>query len=92
MDFMHDQLSNGCTVRLLNVIDDFNREVLAIAVDFSLPANRVVRTLERLIQWKGKQTAIRCVNGLEYTGKILRYWAVQQKITFRFIQPGKPYQ
>lgn len=59
MDFMHDQLSDGRSVRLLNVIDDFNREALAIEVDFSLPASRVVRTLEQLIAWKGKPAAIR---------------------------------
>ena len=69
MDFMHDQLSDGRSVRLLNVIDDFNREALAIEVDFSLPASRVVRTLEQLIEWKGKPEAIRCDNGPEYTGK-----------------------
>ncbi|EEP93582.1 ISxcd1 transposase, partial [Yersinia aldovae ATCC 35236] len=40
MDFMYDQLSDGRSVRLLNVIDDFNREALAIEVDFSLPASR----------------------------------------------------
>ncbi|WP_368904025.1 DDE-type integrase/transposase/recombinase, partial [Providencia sp. 2.29] len=54
MDFMHDQLSDGRSVRLLNIIDDFNREALAIEVDFSLPASRVVRVLEQLIEWKGK--------------------------------------
>lgn len=40
MDFMHDQLSDGRTVRLFSVIDGFNREVLCIEVDFSLPASR----------------------------------------------------
>lgn len=92
MDFMHDQLSDGRSVRLLNVIDDFNREALAIEVDFSLPASRVVRTLEQLIEWKGKPAAIRCDNGPEYTGRILMSWAAQQNITLRFIQPGKPQQ
>ncbi|HDL8287348.1 TPA: IS3 family transposase [Yersinia enterocolitica] len=92
MDFMHDQLSDGRSVRLLNVIDDFNREALAIDVDFSLPASRVVRTLEQLIEWKGKPVAIRCDNGPEYTGKILTSWAARQNITLRFIQPGKPQQ
>ncbi len=58
MDFMHDQLSDGRSVRLLNVIDDFNREALAIEVGFSLPASRVVRILEQLIEWKGKPTSI----------------------------------
>mgnify|MGYP000846813929 FL=1 len=92
MDFMHDQLSDGRSVRLLNVIDDFNREALAIEVDFSLPANRVVRTLEQLIEWKGKPAAIRCDNGPEYTSKVLMSWAAQQNITLLFIQPGKPQQ
>ena len=39
-DFMHDQLSNGRSIRLCNVIDDFNREGLGIEVDFSLPSER----------------------------------------------------
>lgn len=46
MDFMHDQLSDGRSIRLFNLIDDFNREALAIDVDFSLPADRVVRSLD----------------------------------------------
>ena len=40
MDFMHDQLSDGRSIRLFNVIDDFNREGLCIDVDFSLPSKR----------------------------------------------------
>ena len=43
MDFMHDQLEDGRSIRLLNVIDDFNREALSIEVDFSLPSHRVIR-------------------------------------------------
>lgn len=57
MEFMHEQLSDGRSVRLLNVIDDSNREALGIEVDFSLPASRVVRTLEQLIEWRGKPEA-----------------------------------
>ena len=49
MNFMHDQLSNSRCFRLLNVIDDFNREALGIEVDFSLPSERLIRTLERII-------------------------------------------
>lgn len=52
MDFMHDQLSDGRSVRLMNVIDDFNHEALAIEMDFSLPASRVIRTLTQLIEWR----------------------------------------
>lgn len=92
MDFMHDQLSDGRSVRLLNVIDDFNREALAIEVDFSLPAIRVIKTLEQIIEWKGKPVSIRCDNGPEYSGNTLMTWAKQQDIRLNFIQPGKPQQ
>jgi transposase InsO family protein len=46
MDFMHDQLSNGRSIRLFNAIDDFNREALGIDVDFSLPSERVIHSLD----------------------------------------------
>ena len=49
MDFMHDQLSDGRSFRLFNVLDDFNREGLAIEVDLSLPSARVIRALEQVI-------------------------------------------
>lgn len=87
MDFMHDQLSDGRSIRLLNVIDDFNREAPAIEVDFSLPASRVVRTLEQLIEWKGKPVAIRCDNGPEYTGKVLMLCAHNDSNIPGFHQP-----
>ena len=54
MDFMHDQLQDGRTFRLLNVIDDFNREALGIEIDFSLPSERVIRELKQIISWRGK--------------------------------------
>ena len=46
MDFMADRLGDGRPFRLLNVLDDFNREGLGIEVDFSLPAERVIRSLD----------------------------------------------
>lgn len=54
MDFMHDQLEDGRSYRLLNVLDDFNREGLAIEVDLSLPSERVIRALDQIIEWRGK--------------------------------------
>lgn len=89
---MHDQLSDGRSVRLLNVIDDFNREALAIEVDFSLPSVRVIRTLEQLMARKGKPAAIRCDNGPKYTRGIFLSWAELHNITLNFIQPGNPQQ
>lgn len=92
MDFMHDQLENGRSYRLLNVLDDFNREGLSIEVDFSLPAARVVRSLEQLIEWRGKPKKIRCDNGPENVSHLLREWAKEHQIELVFIQPGKPQQ
>ncbi len=66
MDFMHDQLKDGRSFRTFNIIDDYNRECLGIEVDLSLPALRVIRTLERIIEWRGKPKTIRCDNGPEY--------------------------
>ena len=66
MDFMADELGDGRAFRLLNVLDDFNREGLATEVDFSLPAERVIRSLNRIIDWRGKPGAIRVDNGPEY--------------------------
>ena len=63
MDFMADQLADGRSFRTLNILDDFNREGLTIEVDFSLPAERVVRTLNQIISWRGKPLAIRVDNG-----------------------------
>ncbi|AVM75628.1 Integrase core domain protein [Magnetospirillum gryphiswaldense MSR-1] len=66
MDFMADRLGNGRAFRLLNVLDDFNREGLGIEVDFSLPAERVVRVLNQIIEWRSKPDVIRVDNGPEY--------------------------
>src|SRR6056297_1126336 len=66
MDFMADCLGDGRQFRLLNVLDDFNREGLGIEVDFSLPAERVVRALNQIIEWRGAPGTIRVDNGPEY--------------------------
>lgn len=92
MDFMHDQLTDGRSFRLFNVIDDFNREGLGIEVDFSLPALRVIRSLEQIIEWRGKPEAIRCDNGPEYISATLQEWAAQRDIRIDYIQPGNPQQ
>jgi putative transposase len=92
MDFMHDQLSDGRSIRLFNVLDDFNREGLDIEVGFSLPSERVIRSLDRIIEWRGRPDRIRCDNGPEYVSAALMAWANRRNIRIEFIQPGKPQQ
>lgn len=89
---MHDQLADGRSIRLFNVIDDFNREGLCIDVDFSLPSLRVIRALEQIIEWRGRPQAIRCDNGPEYVSGALKDWAEKRGIRLQFIQPGRPQQ
>jgi len=92
MDFMHDTLADGGSFRTFNVIDDYNREGLGIEVDRSLPTLRVIRTLDRIIEWRGKPKAIRCDNGPEYISHHLVEWAAKNEIKLLYIQPGKPQQ
>jgi putative transposase len=61
MDFMHDQLSDGRSFRLFNVLDDFNREGLGIEVDLSLPSGRVIRSLEQIIEWRGNRVSFAAI-------------------------------
>jgi putative transposase len=92
MGFMSDQLWNGKSFRTLNILDDFNREGLAINVDFSLPAARVVRNLSQVIAWRRKSAMIRVDNGPEYVNGKLIEWASKHQITLSYIQLGKPQQ
>ena len=92
MDFMADQLEDGRSFRALNVLDDFNREGLGIEVDLSLPAERVLRALNQIIEWRRKPDAIRVNNGPEYISAKLLNWAAWRNITIMHIPPGKPQQ
>lgn len=92
MDFMCDSLVDGRRFRLLNIIDDYNRESLAIEIDTSLPALRVIRTLEQLIERRTKPQVIRVDNGPEFISDRLQQWCGDKQIRLQFIQPGKPMQ
>jgi putative transposase len=92
MDFMHDQLADGRCIRLLNVIDDCSREVLGMEIDFSLPSERVIRTLDQIIEWRGKPAMIRSDNGPEYISKVFADWTHARGIQHLLIQPGNPQQ
>jgi len=92
MDFRHAWLSDGRSFRTFNVIDDFNREGLGIEVDLSLPVLRGIRSLNQIIELRGKPKAIRCDNGPEYLSHALASWAKKHDLIMMFIQPGNPQQ
>lgn len=92
LDFMHDTLACGKTIRTLNIMDDFSREALSITVDTSLPARRVIRELEKLLEWRGRPEKIRSDNGPEFLSAVLNQWCQEKGIEWEYIQPGKPTQ
>ena len=80
MDFMSDTLYHGRRFRTLNVLDEGVREALDIVIDTSIPDARVVRTLDRLVQWRSKPDAIRLDNGPEYLSGVFASWCRDQGI------------
>ena len=92
MDFMSDAFVDERRFQLLNIMDDYSPESLAVEVDTSLPALRVVRVLERLIEYRGKPEVIRVDNGPDFFSDRLGLWCEEKGIRLLFIQPGKPMQ
>lgn len=92
LDFMADALYGGRKFRTLNVIDEGNREVLAIEVACAIPSARVIRVLDELVTLYGAPAALRMDNGPELTSETLRAWCERHGVEQRFIQPGKPDQ
>ena len=89
---MSDSLFCGRRFRTFNVVDDFNREVLAIEIDLNLPALRVIRVLGRIVAWRGYPSTLRMDNGPEFISAALAEWAEDHDIELEFIKPGKPTQ
>lgn len=89
---MSDGLSCARRFRTFNVVDDFHREVLVIEVDIGLPADRVIRVLERIIAWRGYPNKLRMDDGPEFISNALAGWAEEHDIELEFIQSGKPIQ
>ncbi len=92
IDFMSDSLTDSRKFRILNVIDDFNRESLAVEPDTSLPTRRVIRVLEKIVSQRGRPAIIRIDNGPEFISHQLQEWCESQNIILHYIQPGKPTQ
>jgi putative transposase len=92
LDFMSDALTDGRKFRVLNIIDDFNRESLKIEVDTSLPALRVQRALDEIVKERGMPANIRSDNGPEFISRVMQEWCEDKKVSWHYIQPGKPMQ
>lgn len=92
LDFVHDVVQCGRTIRVLSVVDACTRECLALEVDTSFASRRVTRVLDEIIVARGAPQAIRCDNGPELTSRHFLAWAMERGIELLHIQPGKPAQ
>ena len=89
---MSDTLYAGNRFRTFNVIDDFNRECLAIEIDTSITGKRLIRVFERLRLERGLPDVLRVDNGPEFLCGEFVAWAEAAGIIIQYIQPGKPNQ
>ena len=92
IDFMSDSLMTGRRFRTFNVVDDYNREALAIEVDLNLPSQRIIRVLDRIALTRGYPAKMRMDNGPELISTTMAEWAEEYSVDLEFIQPGKPTQ
>jgi len=91
MDFMHDTLATGQSIRLLTVIDLYSRECVALVVGNAFTGSGVAAILGAAGQQRGKLPArIRVDNGTEFTSKALDHWAYWNHVQLDFSRPGKP--
>ena len=91
-DFVSDALYAGSRFRAFTVIDDFNREAVAIEIDTSLTAKRLIRVFERLQVTRGLPDVLRVDNGPEFLSSELVSWAESAGMMIQYIQPGEPNQ
>jgi putative transposase len=92
IDFMSDVLTNKRKFRTLNVIDDYNRQAIAVEVAHSMPASTVTTLMDRIIKENGKPRRIRTDNGPEFISKQFHDWCTAHGIDIQHIQPGRPMQ
>jgi putative transposase len=80
LDFVHDVVESGRTIRVLSVVDAYTRECLALEVDTSFASRRVTRVLEGIIARRGMPKTIRCGNGPELTSRHFLAWSIEDGI------------
>ncbi len=93
LDFQDDQTHDGRRLRLLDVVDEHTRQVLAIEIDRSITAERTVQVLEKVIRARGKAPRfLRMDNGPELTAWALRDFCRFTRVGTTYIEPGSPWQ
>jgi putative transposase len=91
-DFMQDHTQDGNPFRILNVMDEYTRECLAVKVARSLTHKDVLEVLTQLFCERGVPVHLRSDNGSEFTAKKVRTWLSRLEVKPLFIEPGSPWE
>ena len=91
-DFVEARTHDGRKFRMLNLIDEFSRECLAIRVDRRLRSTDVIDVLSDLFILRGVPDHIRSDNGPEFIAKAVREWIVAVGAKTAYIEPGSPWE
>ncbi len=91
LDFVSDAFTDGRRFRVLAVVDDYNRECLALVADTSLSGLRMTRELDTIIERRGKPRTIVSDNGTEMTSMAVLKWCQEKGVEWHYIAPGKPH-
>ncbi len=92
LDFVHDRIASGRSIRILAVVDTFTRECLKLEVETSFASQRVTRVLDEVIAERGRPQRLVMDNGSELTSRHFLSWGAEWKLQLAYIQPGKPVQ
>ena len=87
---MVDRTTDGRVFKILNIIDEYTRECLAILVARKIKTQDVIDLLFHLFIFRGIPEHLRSDNGPEFTSKVLDQWAYLNGVELDFIRPGKP--
>ena len=91
-DFVAERTSDGKAMRMLNIIDEYTRECLAIKVGRKITASDVIDTLADLFMQRGSPKFIRSDNGPEFVAELLRQWLKDLGVQTAYIEPGSPWE
>lgn len=94
MDFLSEWVVGQAdqSVRVINIVDECSRRALWTEAHGSITGEVLTDILEKVVKWRGKPAYIRCDNGPEFIGEVLKKWAGSHNIELKYIQPGKPSQ
>ncbi len=91
-DFIHDRTTSGRPLKWLSIVDEYTRECLALEVERSITAERVIDVLADLFRIRGVPRHIRSDNGPEFIAQAIRRWLGLAGVETLYVEPGSPWE